>query len=168
MQVFMKFFGWLIVLRFYFDSNRSSTPVMKWKTMLIHNGSPSITLDGKTYVLNDDFVWENSKTYLVPKGFTTDLATIPSLLDPLFAKHRNLIDTAAVLHDQGCEGYQIVNGETTKIKRKLNDRLFYDCLLDIGVPRAIAFRCYIAVRFWSILTQKNNYPHVQTRARPKN
>lgn len=119
--------------------------------MLLNSGSPSVTLDGKTYILNDHFEWGDGKgTFLVPKSFKTDLATIPACFDFVFLKHRDLIDTAAVLHDQGCLGYQFHRGVRRRVSRRFNDRLFFRCMVDIGVPKVIAFNCYLAVRFWSL------------------
>jgi hypothetical protein len=124
---------------------------------IIQSGSPVAYFSEKktTYRLSQDFIWKSNEgiQYLVPKGFTTDVATIPFPVSLAFKW--GVWHYAAILHDWGCtHAYVMVLEETGCIKyldieRRHNDSLFKACLLDLGVSPAKAQFLYLGVRLWS-------------------
>lgn len=98
-------------------------------------------------LLNDEKVFG----YTIPKGFTTDFASVPKMfwfLIPPMGKHNR----AALLHDYLCW--------SNKKTRKETDRIFYTVLREHGVS---TFRCkamYYSVRLYAkifISTYKKSY-----------
>lgn len=92
------------------------------------------------FELLDDFVWQcNENTIIIPKGFVTDLASVPKLvrflpyLDPL-GKNKE----PAVLHDY-LYSKQIVT-------RKQADKLFRKALKIEKIPSFWAGVHYVGVR----------------------
>jgi hypothetical protein len=95
--------------------------------------------------------WENH-TLEAPAGFISDGASIPraawSLIGgPWDGKYR----AAAVIHDVGCVNRSLSWHDT--------DRLFYEAMIDSGVPNAQASTMYYAVLAWG--------PHWELIAAPK-
>ena len=98
--------------------------------------------DGKTWCLMEDFSYaigsENSRNRVdVPKGFTTDFASIPSFLWfalPKWGKYGN----AAVIHD-----YLYYDQSTTRLKA---DNIFLEAMMVLEVPVWQRFSLYTGVR----------------------
>ncbi|MEL6493562.1 MAG: DUF1353 domain-containing protein [Cyanobacteria bacterium J06623_7] len=142
---------------------------------LISNGNPIKTKDGK-YRLVEDWQLEHDRIVpilIVPKGYKTDLASIPKWAKPLFGLwtllsqrritkgdgwKRGLYDKAAVAHDYiwdyGC--LQTSYGKEFPFTREESDRLFYEICLAVGVYPKTAFLMYVAVRIYSIYSYYKN------------
>lgn len=83
------------------------------------------------------YVAENSEPYVVPRGFVTDLASIPRALYaviPVNGKHRS----AAILHDWLYE--------TQKMSRARCDGLFLEAMASSGVRWSLRWAMYLGVR----------------------
>lgn len=86
-------------------------------------------------------VYVNDKTYLIPAGFKTDLASIPKPLWWLYAPNDSETISASILHDWL---YCCVKNVT----RKEADLIFYQALIDNGASYYKAFKYYTAVRLF--------------------
>ena len=89
--------------------------------------------------------WKD-KTLMIPKGFETDLASIPTILQsiiPLVGNHLQ----AAIVHDL-C--YRAKVG----ISKNDADEMFYDSMRDLGVGWLKAQTMYRAVRMFGWLSFK--------------
>lgn len=80
-------------------------------------------------------------TYIVPKNFETDLATIPRVLWPILAPQYTGFVSPAILHDY-LYSCHTVDG------RKFADDVLYSALLTEGNSRYTAAKFYIAVRLF--------------------
>lgn len=91
-----------------------------------------------------DLIFESKfgTVYTVPKGFTTDLASIPRFLWPVFPPFGKY-DSAAILHDWFCEH--------NWISRYDGDRLFLEAMSVSNVPRWKRYLIYWAVRAYAIV-----------------
>ncbi len=87
------------------------------------------------------FLAKDGERYVVPKGFHTDLASIPSWLTWLIPPSGSLWDDAAILHDWLC--HLARQGEVTFAEA---DDIFYDALRDCGCPAITAFIFWSYVR----------------------
>ena len=87
-------------------------------------------------------------TYTVPKGFTTNFASIPrifwSIITPT-GKWSN----ASVLHD-----FLYDNGYKIGVSRKKADKIFYDAMIDSGVSRITANIMWFCVRAFAYFHYK--------------
>ena len=121
---------------------------------LISDGKPIYFVGNKhrKYRLTTDWqIKQGFGTWVVPKGFRTDLASIP----PIFFWWRHgAWDIAAIAHDFIYEkGYIFLDDEEylvidIKFSRKGADLFFYDCCLGLGVNRVTAKLMYLAVRLF--------------------
>jgi len=85
-----------------------------------------------------EYLWGNT-LISVPVGFTTDFASTPRWVRKYFRQH-DKYSPAAVVHDYVYR---------THVLSKPNaDRMFYDAMLDLNVPKAKAFIMYQAVKFF--------------------
>ncbi len=106
--------------------------------------NPLITkhLDGRRYELQEIFVYVLSfDPYLtvdVPVGFTTDLASIPSLFWPVIGAPNGRYGRAAVIHDY-CYYKNL-------FPRKKCDLIFYQAMQELRVPFIKRWLMYHAVR----------------------
>lgn len=126
---------------------------------IIQSGLPVAYFEEKrtTFRLSQDFIWKSPEgiRYLVPKGFTTDVATIPFPVNLVFKW--GMWHYAAILHDWGCtHAYSAILEETGNIEyvdidRRQNDMLFKSCLLDLGISPTKSQFLYSGVRLWSML-----------------
>lgn len=92
----------------------------------------------------------------VPKGFATDLASVPRLFR-FFAGRAGIILWAAVVHDYlytlpprkmvGLNGDYREAGDR-RASRLHADRIFSRCMASLGVPRWQRYGCYYAVRLF--------------------
>lgn len=94
--------------------------------------------------------FENERYYaLVPAGFLTDGASIPRLLWWLFPPWGRY-GQAAALHDRLCECPQLFNDSVIHtVSRKYVDRVLYDAMLYVGVPKWKAKLMYLGVRVYA-------------------
>ncbi len=119
--------------------------------------------DGKTWCLTAEFGFtissENSgNTVVVPKGFTTDFASVPSLLWfvlPKWGKYGN----AAVIHD-----YLYYDQSTTRCKA---DKIFLEGMIVLEVPFWQRFFLYTGVRIggwwpWLLNSRKKDLGYRKT------
>jgi len=79
--------------------------------------------------------------YSVPKGFVTDLASIPKFLWWYKAPNRFEHIAPAVVHDYF---YRCTDGDS----RKFADDVFYDMLVEQGAGKATAYKFWLAVRLF--------------------
>lgn len=78
----------------------------------------------------------------IPKGFTTDGASVPRLLWWLFPPHGRYM-AAAVLHDY------LLNAP--KVPRAKADQVFLEAMRSMGVAHWRRLTMFMAVRFWGIV-----------------
>jgi hypothetical protein len=98
---------------------------------------------------NDFIVMVNHVIYNVPKGFETDLASIPRPLWALFPPHDSYTIGAAILHDYM---YRFNAGVT----RKQADDIFYHSLIHGQTKKRIAIKYYVAVRLFGWMHYKRD------------
>jgi hypothetical protein len=87
--------------------------------------------------------------YRVPAGFETDLASVPRWLWALVPPHGKYAK-AAILHDWLITEYPF------GAARVFADRMFYDAMLVLQVPKLQAKLMYWAVRAYSIYCCRSN------------
>ncbi len=83
-------------------------------------------------------------TFLIPKGFTTDFASIPKMFR-MIVSPIGLHGKAAVLHDYLCE-YGLIS-------RKEVDKVFLEAMKTLGVGWLRRTVMYRSVRAFSIVTR---------------
>jgi len=83
----------------------------------------------------------DDKKYTVPKGFETDLASIPRLLWPIFAPQYSGFVAPAILHDYL---YRCNNN----ITRQFADEVLYSALITEDVTAFTASKFYLGVRLF--------------------
>lgn len=79
--------------------------------------------------------------YVVPRHFTTDLASIPRALWSFIAPQYTEYVAPSILHDYlySCDNF---------FNRKLDDEILYSALISNGVSTYIAIKFYLAVRLF--------------------
>lgn len=109
----------------------------------------------RVYVLNQDLVFTSKKygVVTVPRGFKTDLASVPRIVTPLFPTDGKYLE-ASVVHD-----YYYAFGIKTK---KEADRLFRDGMKVLGVSRWRRWTMYWMVRLFG----RGQYGHANPRKYP--
>ena len=113
------------------------------------------TVPNGKYELTRDFTWktkvkEGDVTFIVPKGFVTDLASIPRLFRWFITGHE--LRRAAVVHDYL---YQMNYGSRREV-----DLLFRKAMRDAGVKKIKMHLAYLAVRIggakiWNFYGESN-------------
>ncbi|CAL7913863.1 DUF1353 domain-containing protein [Fusobacterium necrophorum subsp. funduliforme] len=97
----------------------------------------------RKWILKEEYVYEiNGYLLKVPKGFVTDLASVPRVLwifFPPFGRYT----PAAVVHD-----YLYSEINDTAINRELADRIFDYIMKELGVPFYKRSSMYRAVRMF--------------------
>lgn len=93
-----------------------------------------------TLCQNFKFKVGNNK-YFIPRGFATDLASIPRILWPIYAPTRTETIPGAIIHDF----LYFCPGSMSRIEA---DSIFYDALIYEGIPKKTAFRYWVAVRLF--------------------
>ncbi len=83
----------------------------------------------------------DDKKYMVPKGFETDLASVPRILWPILAPQYSGFVAPAILHD-----YLYHCGN--KITRQFADEVMYSALISENVTPFIASKFYLGVRLF--------------------
>ena len=103
----------------------------------LHDGS------GKFHLIKELVYTAKSGTvYTVPKGFATDLASIPKGLWSIFPPH-GLYLSASILHDFFCV--------SSFISRKNGDHLFLEAMEYSNVSKLKRYVIYLAVRSYSLI-----------------
>lgn len=83
----------------------------------------------------------DDRKYIIPKGFETDLASVPRLLWPIFAPQYSGFVAPAILHDYL---YRCPND----ITRNFADEVLYSALLAENVTPFTASKFYLGVRLF--------------------
>lgn len=83
----------------------------------------------------------NEDRFTIPKGFETDLASVPRMLWPILAPDNSGVFAPSILHDYL---YTCHN----ELPRKIIDQVFYFALLENDVNERLAFGMYIAIRMF--------------------
>jgi len=108
-----------------------------------------MTLRGYDYLTCDKMrVLIDGETYVVPKNFKTDLASVPRALWSFIAPQYTGFVPPAILHDYL---YSCANLGT----RKWSDEVFYSALMATGVSRYTAMKFYLSVRLFG----KSHFNH---------
>jgi len=83
----------------------------------------------------------NGELVYVPKGFATDLATIPRWYWPIISPARSDLIEASIFHDYlyTCPG---------TFSRIEIDSIFYQILIENGTPEYVARKMFFAVRLF--------------------
>jgi len=85
----------------------------------------------------------DGKTYVIPKDFESDLASIPRIMWPIFAPQYVGFVSPAILHDYLYRCNDDIN-------RKIADEVLYSALIENDVSKLTAFWFYIGVRLFGI------------------
>lgn len=94
------------------------------------------------FVLCRDYkVIVDEEDVVVPKGFVTDLASIPRIIYPFFSPNDSYSIGPAILHDW-------MYREDVRFNRRESDDIFYYALLKNGTATPQAFMFYQAVRWF--------------------
>ena len=118
---------------------------MEKTKLLIHPLS-----DGRKQELFQNYVYEiNGYRITVPKGFITDLASVPRSFWAIFPPFGRYTP-AAVIHDFLYSEYN-----TTGINRTLSDKIFLHIMKELGVGFLKRKAMYKAVRFFGETSWKN-------------
>ncbi|MDB4575333.1 DUF1353 domain-containing protein [bacterium] len=88
------------------------------------------------------------KTYTVPVGFHTDMATIPRLLWPFFSQ-QGMHAKAAVIHDYLLDVYW----RNDLLERDYCDLEFKHALKELGVPKWRVAIMVFFVRVYSVIAE---------------
>jgi hypothetical protein len=92
------------------------------------------------FVLSDDFkIRVDDNLLIIPKGFETDLASIPRVFWPIAAPHEYKNIAPAIIHD-----YQYTCPKN--LTREKIDSIFYSSLIDNRVNPVVAYGFWLAVR----------------------
>ena len=110
----------------------------KWAAVSrLHDGS------GRFQLLQDLIYHSGSGSrYIVPRGFKTDLASIPKLLWNIYPPH-GLYLSASILHDYFCV--------SDWISRADGDKLFLEAMSHSNVGKIARHIIYYAVRAFAIV-----------------
>ena len=126
---------------------------------LINTGKPILQRHGKQFMLADTLLYKDVEgtIWMIPTGFVTDLASIPSWI---FWWQFHCVNFAAILHDYGYENHElwkIVNGEpeVVRVTRDFCDRLFYRMLIGLGVSQIESTLMYWAVHLFGRFLWEN-------------
>lgn len=106
------------------------------------------TIGERQWLLTDDLVFFSALyrgVVIAPRGFQTNLASIPRVLWSVFPK-TGKADFASVIHDGGY-GHCLVtqNGDRIHAVKHVSDNLFYEGMRAAGVNRVSAVLMYRAV-----------------------
>lgn len=105
------------------------------------------------WILLEDLIYTASKdTYVVPAGFHTDFASVPSPLQALFPRVGTYSDSVC-LHDYAWR----VLAPTGQIGYRDADGLLRQALKTQGVGRVRRFAMWAAVRLGALLTRRNGW-----------
>jgi hypothetical protein len=109
---------------------------------MIKQPSNTVNNDGK-YVLTENYNFTvRGLTYLIRKGFKWDGASVPRFAWS-FLRPDGRIRAASLVHD-----YIYAKHKALGITRHIADSLFYEMMLDAGIPKYKAYTAYYAVRWF--------------------
>lgn len=98
-------------------------------------------LNNDLYEVKEDIIYNVfGGQLIVPKGFKTDLASIPKFINCIIPK-RGLYDAGAILHDFLYSEYSIYD-----INREDSDKIFEYIIHLCGVPKDLSLKMYYSVR----------------------
>ena len=101
-----------------------------------------VPVDNDLFAVGSDFpVFINRMPYVVPRGFLTDLASVPRVFWWFNAPNDFNTIAPAVLHDY-------LYSVDTKYNRKQIDDIFYSALIENGATKATAFKFWLGVRLF--------------------
>lgn len=93
---------------------------------------------GRKYLLTKAFHVDYNRTmFIVPRGFVTDFASVPRGLWNIFPPFGRY-SKAAVLHDWLYQTGKVARGEA--------DRIFLECMKELGVPAWKRWAMYLGLR----------------------
>lgn len=119
-----------------YDVTFLNTPLLK----------PSQRFD---FELSEPFnVQVNHTIYSVPKGFITDLASVPRVMWACYSPNDTRTIRAAILHDY-------IYRFNVSVTRKQADDIFFHSLIKGGTPRCTAIKYYVGVRSFGWLFYRN-------------
>ena len=101
-------------------------------------------LDQKFWRIEDEFSFisiQQSLTIIVPAGFITDFASVPRALWMIYPRW-GTYGYAAIVHDL------LYKDVAFKGSRLMADKIFYEAMLELGVPDTRASILYYAVRIF--------------------
>lgn len=105
-------------------------------------------IGAQRWLLTDDLHFQSkalNRIVIAPRGFQTDLASIPRFLWSIFPKV-DKYDGAATIHDAGYAGALVdTAGERFAVTKKQADQLFREGCRAEGVNVIIAFIMYLMV-----------------------
>ncbi len=84
----------------------------------------------------------DSRLVVVPVGYRTDLASVPRLAWRIVPRDHALARRPAVVHDY------LYTHQTHRFTKSEADRVFYDALLEEGMPQPLAWLMWCAVRLF--------------------
>lgn len=97
-----------------------------------------VTDGGRKWILGNDFIFTLYNSFIVvPKGFTTDFASIPLILLPILG-YGFKYSKASVIHDYLYS--------TQSLSRKSCDDIFLNVMIEVGINPIKAKLAYYAVR----------------------
>lgn len=128
-----------------------SSKINKYKIHL-EQLSGIIPDNGINYLIDKPLIIAvNDREITIPKGFKTDLASIPRFFYFLFSPNETETVCPAILHDYlySCGGW---------VKRKYADDVLHSFLLERGYPKYKSFLFYFTVRIFggSHFEKRNN------------
>ncbi|EDP74401.1 DUF1353 domain-containing protein [Hydrogenivirga sp. 128-5-R1-1] len=107
----------------------------------------SLEKDGKHWQLEKEFeyyteIFGDRKYIQIPKGFTTDFASIPKIFHS-FIEDRDKYNKAAVVHDYLYS--------SKMFDRKTSDRIFLEAMEVVGISKFKRYLFYLTVRLFGWL-----------------
>lgn len=100
-------------------------------------------LDG-TWVITRGMTYTGrGKFFYIPSGFSTDMGSVPDIVDSIIPACATQADPAYILHDWI---YHLHRIKQASVSRKEADQILLDALLILGVSKIRAYTIYYAVR----------------------
>ena len=123
---------------------------------LISDGKPLYltAAQGKQFRLIEDWIFQHGRlntTFIVPKGFRSDLASIPSWI---WWWQWGKWNISAILHDYCYSKGEIIylnekgHAKAGLVSKKQADKIFYEITISLGVSPLTAELMYWAVRLF--------------------
>lgn len=91
----------------------------------------------------------DKKLFVIPEGFTTDLASIPRFFWSIYSPHYVGFILPAIIHD-------FLYRSPVVHSRQYADRVFFAALLNNGISYWTAFKFYIVVRVFGMFSYKGD------------
>lgn len=95
----------------------------------------------KYHIAHDVQFMVNKKTFTIPKGFKTDLASIPRIVWPILSPFHSSLIRPAIVHDWFYKN-------SNEFAREDIDLIFYHMLKNDGISKTKALIMYYAVRMF--------------------